>query len=225
MESEIKTDPMMMPIAMEATRSINIGKLAAALAKAQGKFGEIRKNKTVTVIMKNNKGTYKFDYADLGAIIKAVRAALAEQGLSYTQFPANSEKAGLITRLMHESGQWMDSHPMYAPIEVEDIKNLGAVYTYLRRYSLSMALGVVSDDDLDASPADGDSVQVEGQPEPKKKVDVKKPADIGKMKNDLLKDILKLPEEQRAAYQTRVAKAKTVQDVEKIIDEVKMELF
>lgn len=73
----------------------------------------------------------------------------------------------------------------------------------------------------------GDDPEKDGISEdaPKKKVDVKKPADIGKMKNGLSKDIQKLPEELRPVYQAKVDKAKTTKEVEAIVSDVASALF
>ena len=62
-------------------KSETIGALAASLAKAQGEFTAIAKNRLVEITMKTG-GKFKFKYADLDAIIEATRPALSKNGLA-----------------------------------------------------------------------------------------------------------------------------------------------
>ncbi len=218
------------PLVKEPTRSVDIKDLAAALAKAQGDIGDIKKNVTVSIKTKTS-GTYKFNYADLAAIRRAIQKPLSDNGLSYTQFPAPGDKLGLVTRIMHLSGQWYETPPIYAPSQATDMKGLGGSYTYLRRYSLTMVLGIVSDDDLDASPADGDMVESAKTTQPTKKVPVTKPGsagndqELGKLKHGALESIEKLPEGQRAAWRKKVTACKSAAEVEKVNDNLAAELL
>ena len=228
-ENSIEGLPMGMDLS-NPTRSKNINELATALATAQGEMPEIKKNATVRVKMKNG-GTYTFKYADLGEIRRAIKGPLSENGLSYTQFPATGEKLGLVTRIMHSSGQWFDTPPMYAPAQAEDMKGLGGSFTYLRRYSITMALGIVSDEDLDASPADGDTVETATTTVPKKKVPVKKPSstgnnqELGKAKHGALESVEKLPEGKRVAWRKKVTACKSAAELEKINSDLAAELL
>jgi hypothetical protein len=80
-------------------QSENINELAAALAKAQGSMKAAAFNKTNT--------HFKNKYADLTAIIDAVRKPLNENGLAFTQSPEMHDGIFcLVTRLLHSSGQW-----------------------------------------------------------------------------------------------------------------------
>lgn len=121
--------------------SKEIDKLAEALAKMQGA--------TTTVIKRRTAGAGKFSYkyADLPAIWDVIRKPLADNGLSVAQI-MTQEKPGILTVLMHSSGQFMQSF-MSIPINLE-IQKLGSYITYVRRYSLSAILGISSEEDDDA---------------------------------------------------------------------------
>jgi hypothetical protein len=82
--------------------SENINELATALSKAQGQMGGASKTA--------DNAFFKSKYADLGSVIAAVKEPMAENGLSYVQFPfAYEGNVGVTTRLMHSSGQFMES--------------------------------------------------------------------------------------------------------------------
>ena len=138
--------------------SESIADLATALAKAQGQFGNVQKNREVTVKTKTG-GTYKFKYATLDAIGDAIRKPLADNGLSYIQAVAKTDSGMAIdTRLMHASGQWLQT---VTPMKIENEGNqaIGSAITYGRRYALSALLGIVSDDDDDSNASDGNTIE------------------------------------------------------------------
>ena len=83
-----------------------ITELSAALAKAQGEFAPIAKNRSVTITKKTG-GFFTFRYADLEATIDATRPALSKNGLSIIQ-PICDDK--LLTIITHSSGQYIESH-------------------------------------------------------------------------------------------------------------------
>lgn len=119
--------------------SESIDELAKAMSKAQGQIGGAVKDAA--------NPFFKSKYADLGAVIKAIKAACAEHGLSYVQFPAaTSNRIGITTRLMHESGQWMEQS-FTIPAQNLDPQKAGSVLTYFRRYSLAAVFGVPQVDD------------------------------------------------------------------------------
>jgi hypothetical protein len=135
-------------------QSENTNELAAALAKAQGQMEPAILNKTVTI---NPTRTYK--YADLAAVIDALRKPLSSNGLSYTQaMEIRDGGLALVTTLRHTSGQWVASeHPLPAGSRPQDF---GSALTYAKRYSLSSLCGVSADGDLDD---DGQLAEKNGQ--------------------------------------------------------------
>jgi len=123
-------------------RSETIGELATALAKFQG---------ALEGVAKNSKG-YGYDYADLAAVLDAVRPHLAENGLSVVQSPVETEGDGvaLQTTLLHSSGEWLSS-TFAMPVErgkgMSAAQSVGSVITYARRYALAACRGVAQTDD------------------------------------------------------------------------------
>ena len=119
--------------------SENINELAAALAVAQGQMGGAIKGA--------DNPFFKSKYADLGSVIAAAKDPLAENGLSYVQFPFSiNGEVGVTTRLMHSSGQWLES--MFSiPAPKTDAHTYGSLVTYCRRFSLQSVLGIPAEDD------------------------------------------------------------------------------
>lgn len=119
--------------------SPTIGKLSEALAKAQGEMENAKKDSV--------NPHFKSKYADLASIIEAARAPLSKQGLSYVQYMERTEEGlGLITKLMHTSGEWI-SGCLPLIMTKQDMQGLGSAVTYARRYSLSCMLGIAQEDD------------------------------------------------------------------------------
>lgn len=126
--------------------------LMAALAKAQGEFNAIEKNREVTITTKSGY-SYKFRYADLEEIITKTRPALASNGLSMIQTVEHGQQGPLLTcKLMHAGGGIITSEVLIPSARdmAADPKAFGAAITYFRRYMVTAMLGVAADDDLDA---------------------------------------------------------------------------
>ena len=132
-------------------KSQSIASLAAALSAAQGEM-QPAKMSSVNPFLKNK-------YADLGEIILAARHVLAKNGLAVSQsiFTDKSE-AGLElsveTLLMHSSGEYLGTTVTLPVSEAKGLsmaQSIGAVSTYLRRYSLAALLCVYADEDADGN--------------------------------------------------------------------------
>lgn len=134
-------------------QSEKISQLMEALSKAQGAFPVIDKNREVEVYNKEHtRIIYTFKYADLTEIIAKTRPALSAHGISFTQsMDVIGETPFYFTRLMHASGEWLDTG--WLPISITKglaMKDVAGALTYGKRLSLSAALGVAADDDNDA---------------------------------------------------------------------------
>ena len=131
-------------------KSESINELATALAKAQAVYPEIVKDKLVTVKMKSG-GTYCYKFAEFSSIVAAVKKPLADNGISFHQELIDTEK-GLtcLTTVMHSSGQWITSSMPVVPKET-DMQGIAGAYTFSRRYGLSAAIGVVTEEDTDGN--------------------------------------------------------------------------
>lgn len=108
-------------------------------------------HKEVGKISKDAKNPYfKSDYATLSNILEAIKEPLTSNGLTFVQFPDGEN--GLTTRLMHESGEWMEATYTMVPAK-NDPQGLGSAITYQRRYSLGAVLGLNIDNDDDGNAA------------------------------------------------------------------------
>lgn len=138
--------------------------LFEALAKAQAEFESVIATSRVT--FKN----VDFKFAPLSEILGAVRPALNKYGLTLTQqtkhIPfGNANGIKVVTTLLHESGVSYDIESVPVFYNVNDIKNLGAQVTYLRRYEVKTLLGIEADSeelDMDNVPNHSQSVQQTG---------------------------------------------------------------
>jgi hypothetical protein len=132
--------------------------ISAALAAAQGEFGAVIRDKTVTVTMKSG-GKYTFSYAPLESILHAVKPALSKNGLSLTQAILIVDgKEYVETTLRHSSGQTISNR---IPIFVRDEgpQAYGSGLTYARRYGVTLLLCISADDDDDGNAAEGNSAE------------------------------------------------------------------
>ena len=121
----------------------------------------------VPVIYKETKA-YGYNYADLAQILSTINPLLKKHGLGFSQILSENR---LFTTVFHvETGQSIQSS-ITIPQNVElrgqnTFQVLGSAITYLRRYSLSAMLGLVTDKDTDAN---GDEVKSKPKEDPKPK--------------------------------------------------------
>lgn len=138
-------------------QSEQIDKLVSALAKAQGQFLPIGKDKSAKIVSKKTGAQYSYDYADLGTILASVRKPLAENGLAIMQPVAIGDGVVHITTLLaHESGQWIDAGLTMPVGDRDDARSVASAITYGRRYSLIALIGVAPSDEDD----DGEATSV-----------------------------------------------------------------
>jgi hypothetical protein len=123
-------------------KSTEVKNIAIALCKFQGAVETIKKGET--------NPFFKSKYASLNDILNVIRQPLAENGLSFVQFPKG--KYGLETMLLHVSGEWLSESYEMQPIK-NDPQGAGSVITYQRRYALGAILGLNIDEDDDGNKA------------------------------------------------------------------------
>ena len=117
-------------------------KLIAALVKAQHATGTAAKDAA--------NPFFKSKYATLEAVWSACGPALEANGLSVHQFPGYDPErqiATLSTTIAHVSGETWDCGTAAAPVEKPTAQGMGSAISYLRRYSLSAIMGVLTEDD------------------------------------------------------------------------------
>jgi len=130
-------------------KSDSIKEIASALNKAQAEMSGAKK--------KGNNPFFKSKYADLNAVVDAVRIPFCDNGLSYSQFPIMEEnRVGVETILMHESGEWISSK-LLLPCTKQDPQAAGSAITYARRYALQAIAGIPAEDDDGNSATHGSS--------------------------------------------------------------------
>ena len=115
-------------------------KIAPALLKAQ---------KEITFAAKDtNNPFFKSKYADLPCVIDAIKKPLNDNGIVFVQSasPSNPGYLSMTTRLIHESGEWIEDTATI-PLPKSDPQGYGSASTYGRRYGLAAITGLYQDDD------------------------------------------------------------------------------
>lgn len=104
----------------------------------------------VPVIHEDTKG-YNYTYSNINTIFEVIKPLLKKHGLAFYQ----SLQADMLeTVLFHiESGEEINSAIIIPSVKLgsmNEYQSLGSGITYLRRYSLSCILGLITDKDIDA---------------------------------------------------------------------------
>lgn len=128
-------------------KSDSIKEISTALSKLGAELGNVDKNK--------QNPFFKSKYADLASILNYVKPALAEHDLSIIQSSRPGENNSLIveTLITHISGEWIETE-VELPGEKDKKYNpqtVGSAFTYGRRYGLSAALNISSEEDTDGN--------------------------------------------------------------------------
>ncbi len=127
--------------------SASIDQLAAAMAKAQGAMKPASKG--------SKNPHFKSKYASLADVVAALREPFSENGLSYIQRGVMVDGRLICrTRLLHESGQWIESDfPCMTGENRNPMQAAGSAWTYARRYGLMAIVGVAPADEDDGNAA------------------------------------------------------------------------
>lgn len=138
---------------MRTSEAIN--DIATALAKAQGAIEGAVKGK--------ENPHFRSRYADLGAVWDACREHLSKNGIAVVQSVVHlrSSEGGvlqslMLTRLFHNSGQWIEDGGVPLILSKNDMQGLGSALTYSRRYGLMSMVGIAPEDD------DGNAASAKG---------------------------------------------------------------
>ena len=120
-------------------------KVSAALVAAQGEIGNVPFDST--------NPHFGSKFVSLAAVLAAVRPVLSRHGVALHQ-PASTAN-GLVqvqTVFLHASGEQVSFPALAMPIgDKMTAQQLGSTITYLRRYSLTAALGIAGDEDDDGN--------------------------------------------------------------------------
>jgi hypothetical protein len=133
-------------------KSEDISEIAKALSNFQKEVKQPSKN--------GFNPHFKSEYVTLDDTIKAVNETAPKHGLSYIQTPVTDEHGiGVITTLLHTSGQFMEFPPLILPMDKKTAQGAGSCISYARRYSISSTFGLVSDTDDDGNALEDQSGQ------------------------------------------------------------------
>jgi hypothetical protein len=124
----------------EETKPDLIPKFAAAYVAAQGEIEGAVKGST--------NPHFKSKYADLSAVIDAIRPALSKHGLAFIQDVTEGDSGIYIqTVILHTSGEMYRTGKLFMPAPKQDPHGYGSAITYAKRYQLQATFGVPSEDD------------------------------------------------------------------------------
>jgi hypothetical protein len=121
--------------------STEINEISAALALAQSEMTGAKKSAA--------NPFFKSSYSDLSSVVEAISKPFSAHDIAFFQSVSTTETGmiSVVTRLMHKSGQWIESDPLLLPPVKNDPQAFGSAVTYGKRYSLQAAAGVPSVDD------------------------------------------------------------------------------
>lgn len=118
--------------------------VVAAIHEVQQSMEVISRSETA------DTGKYKYKYASLPKIWVDLKPQLKAHELTIMQPIIFNIGDTLETWIFHSSGEWVKSR-MRLIATSEDPQKMGAAITYARRYSALSTLGLVTDDDNDAT--------------------------------------------------------------------------
>jgi len=142
-------------IALMRSPAPPLAAIYAALAKAQGAFPEIPKNRTATIRPREGS-QWSFKYSDLSDLIGAVRPSLTTNELGFYQHPVNEWKE-VRTIVFHSSGA---SIAELYPVKHRDGSKMhpgqdfAISWALARRYALSAMLGVAAEETIEGDKGD-----------------------------------------------------------------------
>ena len=106
----------------------------------------------VPTIHKGTQG-YGYTYAELSTILEKINPLLKKHGLGFTQLICGQSVKTIVFHA--ESGETIECAtdiPQGVQLKgMNEFQVLGSAITYIRRYALSAALGLVTDKDTDAA--------------------------------------------------------------------------
>lgn len=132
MEQETSLGTVSAPIGSKA----NVYKALSSLQKELKPF-----SRTVTV----DTGKYKYSYTPLDEIMKEIYPLLGKNSLSVHH---ETTDKGVECVLAHSSGEELRSGTIEIP-RTGSMQMIGGAITYARRYTLTMLLGIASEEDTD----------------------------------------------------------------------------
>lgn len=133
-------------------RSESIAELSKALSKFQSDVKQPFKDA--------DNPFFRSKYVPLESVVEAINGTAPKHGLSFTQWALNDDtnRIGVQTLLMHESGEWIEYDPVFMNADKQTAQGYGALLTYIKRYTLSAIFGITSDQDDDGNAASNNTI-------------------------------------------------------------------
>lgn len=130
---------------MNAVSKIEAATLASAYCLAFAEIEAATKGKENAAFKAGGKVS---KYADLGAVIDAIKPALIKHGLFFIQRPVPSEGGIAVETIVGSAnGETMNLGTTFVPVNKSDAQAYGSGMTYARRYGLQTGFGVPTEDD------------------------------------------------------------------------------
>jgi len=134
--------------------SDTIIEISKALLEVSKEMPAIKKNSTASI--QTAKAKFSYQYADLPHILELIKPVLEKNSIVVMQDAPSidANHINIQTLVMHTvSGEWIKT---IVTIPVEDnnkseLHGLGSAVTYGRRYALSAALNIASEEDTDGA--------------------------------------------------------------------------
>jgi hypothetical protein len=109
----------------------------------------------IKVIHKVSQG-YGYKFADLPKIFETINPLMQKHGLGFSQLINTHEGQNYLVTIIFdcESGEKLESSTVIPIVQfkaMNEYQSFGSGVTYFRRYCLSSILGLVTDEDRDAS--------------------------------------------------------------------------
>ena len=138
------------------------GRLAAALAAAQGEFPVVTKGKTAKA-----GANYSFAYATMADYAAECYPVLAKHGLAFTCLPNWLPERGfhMVARLLHTSGEHIEG---VLPLSGTKAQEIGASMSYARRQLFTALTGATADDETSAEKANAQTAERAQNPKARK---------------------------------------------------------
>ena len=97
---------------------------------------------------------FKSNYITLDGILEYARPILAKNGIwAFQNAASDGEYVELTTRLVHSSGEYIETDILKMKPQKNDPQQLGSCITYAKRYQLAAILGISSEIDDDGNKA------------------------------------------------------------------------
>jgi hypothetical protein len=148
--------------------------LFGELAKATAAFKRVSKERDVSFPTRRKDGSrgpdVEYSYATYASHRNAIDDALGEHGIVCIAAPHGMTN-NFVTTCLAGHGAELWSTIKIQPVQGMDVKQLGALFTYYRRYQLAAMLGLEGERDADEMPAE----QLRPEPAPKPQARSPKP--------------------------------------------------